>query len=87
MKPPIAPARERFPFIRPLLLALGAGLLLLLAAAFGSGPAQAVPSTVVGTDADPTGSTATSLGPLDPCRSASIGETFQVDVYVQDVAN
>ena len=43
--------------------------------------------TVVGVDADPTGNTATSLGPIESCVSVVTGDTFQVDVFVMDVVD
>lgn len=51
----------------------------------GEETAQDTPS--IGVDADPTGNTATSLGPIDSCRSVSSGDTFQVDVLVVDVTD
>jgi hypothetical protein len=49
----------------------------------GIGEAQGQPS--IGVDMDPTGNTATSLGPIDSCISVKEGDTFQVDIYVKDV--
>ena len=43
--------------------------------------------TVVGVDADPTGNTATSLGPIESCVSVATGDTFEVDVFVMDVVD
>jgi hypothetical protein len=44
-------------------------------------------STSIGVDADPTGNTATSLGPIDSCVSVSTGDTFDVDILVTDVVD
>lgn len=41
----------------------------------------------VGVDANPAGNTATSLGSLDTCRGVTAGDTFQVDIYVAEVAD
>jgi hypothetical protein len=43
------------------------------------------PTPIVGADVDPTGNTATSLGPIDSCLSVSTGATFDIDVFVQGV--
>jgi len=44
-------------------------------------------AVAIGVDADPAGNTATSLGPIDSCRSVSTGETFQVDIVITDVVD
>jgi hypothetical protein len=68
-----------------------AGMMIALAAwagdelARGEGAAQDTVS--IGVDADPTGNTATSLGPIDSCVSVSTGDTFQVDLFVTDVTD
>jgi hypothetical protein len=71
--------------------AMFAGLVLALAASTGTvlarGYDAAQEAASIGVDADPTGNTATSLGPIDPCRSVSNGDTFEVDVFVADVAD
>jgi hypothetical protein len=51
----------------------------------GEGAAQGTVS--IGVDADPTGNTATSLGPIDSCVSVRSGDTFQVDIFVTDVVD
>ena len=51
----------------------------------GESTAQAL--TSIGVDADPTGNTATSLGPIDSCVSVSTGDTFEVDIFVRDVVD
>jgi len=68
-----------------------AGLLLAaaasLAAVLASGETAAQAPVTMGVDADPTGNTATSLGPTDPCVSVSTGDTFEVDLFITDVAD
>ena len=60
-------------------------LLAVAALAFlADGKSQAVVDVLVGVDADSSGNTATSLGTIDTCRSVSQGETFDVDVWVQN---
>ena len=49
--------------------------------------ANGVLATSVGVDVDPSGNTATSLGPIDSCRRVASDETFTIDVYIDDVAN
>jgi hypothetical protein len=68
-----------------------AGVVLALAASAGGimarGYGAAQEAVSIGVDANPTGNTATSLGPIDSCLSVSTGDTFQVDVFVTDVAD
>lgn len=68
-----------------------AGVVLALAASAGGvvarGYSAAQEAVAIGVDADPAGNTATSLGPVDSCLSVSTGDTFQVDVFVADVAD
>jgi hypothetical protein len=68
-----------------------AAMVLAVAASAGGvlarGYSAAQEAVTIGVDADPTGNTATSLGPIDPCLSVSTGDTFQVDVFVADVAD
>lgn len=47
--------------------------------------ARAQESPTIGIDADPSGNTATSLDRIDPCAVRSIGETFDIDLFLQDV--
>ena len=74
------------------IVALGACLVLMaaLGPALGLSPqvgrASQV-STTMGIDTDATGNSATSLGDIDACVSVGTGQTFDVDVYVTDVAN
>jgi len=63
------------------LLAMWAGAIL-----HGKGSAAQVTVTI-GVDVEPAGNTVTSLGPTDACISVSTGDTFQVDVFVTDVAD
>jgi len=64
-------------------------MMLALAASTGGilarGYSAAQEAVSIGVDADPTGNTATSLGPIDSCVSVSTGDTFQVDLFVTDV--
>jgi len=66
-----------------------AGVMLALTASAGvvldRGYSAAQETLTIGVDADPTGNTATSLGPITPCLSVSSGDTFQVDVFVAGV--
>ena len=70
--------------------ALTAMMLALAASAGGilaRGYSAAQEAVSIGVDAGPTGNTATSLGPIDSCVSVSTGDTFQVDLFVTDVAD
>jgi hypothetical protein len=68
-----------------------AGVVLALGASAGGvltrGHSAAQEGVTIGVDTDPTGNTATSLGPIDSCLSVSTGDTFQVDVFVSDVVD
>lgn len=44
------------------------------------------PATSLGIDADPTGNSADSLGSRDDCISVNQGDTFDVDVTIEDVS-
>lgn len=57
-------------------------LIFSAAAAFAL---QAPPSVKVGLDMQTEGNTGSSVGTIDGCRSVNIGDTFDVDVVVQDV--
>lgn len=52
-------------------------------------PAYAAGNTAdaVRIDADPSGNTATSLGPIETCREAATGDTFDVDVVIENVTD
>jgi len=43
--------------------------------------------TSISVDADPTGNTAASLGPIDSCVSVSTGDTFDVDILITDAVD
>jgi len=45
------------------------------------------PETSIGVDADTTGNTATTVGPIDECVEIAAGEDHSVDVFVRDVDN
>jgi hypothetical protein len=42
-------------------------------------------TTVVGVDADPSGNTATSLGTIERCVDVSVGQAFDIDVFVDAI--
>jgi len=67
------------------LLLLGFAVLTLTALGLRTVASQSGP--VLGVDADPAGSSATVVGTIDSCRRVAAGETFQVDVTVQQVNN
>lgn len=76
-------------FARSVLVSAGLALAAALGAVLGSSPqigqASQV-STAMGVDADTTGNSATSLGDIDACVSVEVGQTFDVDVFVANVA-
>lgn len=47
----------------------------------------AAPPITVGVDADPTGNSATSLRTIDGCKEVAEGQSFDIDIYVQDVSD
>jgi hypothetical protein len=51
----------------------------------GDEATQASPGVTIGVDADPTGNTATSLGAIQASRTVACGETFEIDLFIQDV--
>jgi hypothetical protein len=53
----------------------------------GGETTQASPTLSLGVDADPTGNTATSLGTIQSCRQVNVGDTFDIDIWVTDVAD
>jgi hypothetical protein len=80
--------------VRIKLLAVTLAAFLLAAGALGgwilaSGEqhTQASPGVTIGIDADPTGNTATSLGTIEASRTVTCGETFEMDLFIQDVAD
>jgi len=69
-------------------LAAVMGVMALVAlAAILPGRGSAQEGLAVGVDADPSGNTATSLGPIDQCVSVAKDDKFQVDVFITDVNN
>jgi hypothetical protein len=58
-----------------------------LAGVLASSETAAQAPVTMGVDTDPTGNTATSLGPIDSCVSVSTGDTFEVDLFITDVAD
>lgn len=78
------------PFVGALVVSLCLGLLAVLGLLLGSPPQEGRASqvtTTVGIDADPTGNTATSLGQIDACVSVGAGQSFDVDIFITDVAS
>jgi hypothetical protein len=65
-----------------LVIALGAWIL-----ANGEETTQASPDVTLGVDVDHTGNTATSLGSIEASRTVACGETFEMDIFIQDVAD
>ena len=62
-------------------------LVALAAVSLTNGEGSAQEGVAVGVDADPDGNTATSLGAIDQCVAVATGDTFQVDVFIADVAD
>jgi hypothetical protein len=48
---------------------------------------QASPAVTLGVDADPSGNSATSLGSIETSRTVTCGETFEMDLFIQDVTD
>lgn len=53
----------------------------------GEEATQASPAVTIGVDADPSGNTATSLGAIEATQTVACGETFEMDLFIQDVAD
>lgn len=69
-------------------LTVALALFALWMASAGGTSVQAQDPTTIGVDTDPTGNTPTSLGNIDWCLEiGSVGETFDVDVFVKDVTD
>jgi hypothetical protein len=49
------------------------------------GPPPTSTIDTLGIDVDPSGNTATSLGTIDRCIDVSIGQAFDIDVFVDDI--
>ena len=62
---------------------------LLLATSLPSMPSRSLAQseTTIGIDASSQGNTATSLGTIDSCASVATDDTFEVDVYVENVTD
>ncbi len=67
------------------LVGLMAGFQFLGTTASSGQTALVEGNTSIGIDADPTGNTATILGVRDSCIAVSQGDSFQIDVIVEDV--
>lgn len=65
---------------------LAIALALIVAAFLGQATPRAQ-QTSLSIDADPSGNSATTLGPTDPCVRVATGSTFQVDLFVRDVVD
>lgn len=72
------------PIVGVVLVAAGLGSWIL---AGGEEATQASPALTVGVDANPSGNTATVLGAIDDCREVSTGQTFEIDIFITDVAD
>ena len=72
-------------YLVPILIVLVALTAVFLGLGLGGQPAEAATATEVGIDADPTGNTATSLGPIQTCFSVTPGVPFSVDIYIKGV--
>ena len=66
-----------------------AALLILLALPAGGVPRSSLAqeATSLSIDVIPEGNTATTLGPIDPCASAKKGQSFNVDLVIQDTTD
>lgn len=64
---------------------LTATLSLILVALLAMAGTVLAADTQIGIDANPQGNSATALGEIDDCIEASVGDTVEVDLYVQDV--
>jgi len=53
----------------------------------GQESTQASPAVTLGVDANPSGNTATSLGSIEVSRTVACGETFEIDLFIQDVTD
>jgi hypothetical protein len=82
----MARTRTAFSLLWQLPLAASVFLLLFAASIFSPSPPSGVAGVlVIGVDAIPDGSnTASSLGTIDECREVSVGQTFDVDAYIQN---
>ena len=53
----------------------------------GDETTQASPGVTIGIDANPTGNTTASLGSIEASRTVACGETFEMDLFIQDVTD
>jgi hypothetical protein len=74
-------------FVGWVLAGLSLAAAVSLAAVLGDGETAAQGPVTMGVDADPTGNTAASLGPIDSCVSVSRGDKFEVDLFITNVAD
>jgi len=74
-------------FVGWVLAGLSLAAAVSLAAVLGDGETAAQGPVTMGLDADPTGNTAASLGPIDSCVSVSTGDEFEVDLFITDVTD
>ncbi len=70
-----------------ILLASVMSLLLAASLVLPEGDTAAQGPLTLAVDADPTGNTATSVGNIDDCLSVDLGDTFDVDIVIENVAN
>jgi len=78
--------------MKPLTVILAALCLAAVALAWGilAGQGEVTkgsPGVALGVDADPSGNTATSLGSIQAARTVACGETFEMDLFIQDVTD
>ena len=78
--------------MKPLTVILAALCLAAAALAWGilAGQGEVTkgsPGVALGVDADPSGNTATSLGSIQAARTVACGETFEMDLFIQDVTD
>lgn len=77
--------------LRTFRLLVAAALLVIMAGPLMTNGTQVghsqEPATALGIDADPTGNTADSLGSRDGCISVNQGDSFDVDVTIEDVSD
>lgn len=67
------------------LAAVIGGLLIAAGSIWPSAPSGEAGATILGVDAIPDASnTANSLGTIDDCREVNVGDTFDVDVFIQN---
>jgi len=80
-------ASMKMKFVGGVLASLSLAAAVSMAAVLASGETAAQAPVTMGVDADPTGNTAASLGPIDSCVSVSMGDTLEVDLFITNVAD